>query len=31
VRSLDDFQPWLEQGVEVIDQAWKGIPADWIA
>jgi hypothetical protein len=35
VRSLDDFQPWLEQVVhfpeEVIDQAWKGIPADWIA
>jgi len=34
VRSLDDFQPWLEQVVhfpeEVIDQAWKGIPADWI-
>ena len=35
VRSLDDFQPWLEQVIhfpeEVIDQAWKGIPADWIA
>jgi hypothetical protein len=35
VRSLDDFQPWLEQIVhfpeEVIDQAWKSIPADWIA
>jgi hypothetical protein len=35
VRSLDDFQPWLEQVVhfpeEVIDQAWKSIPANWIA
>jgi hypothetical protein len=35
VRSLDDFQPWLEQVMhfpeEVIDQAWKRIPADWIA
>jgi hypothetical protein len=35
VRSLDDFQPWLEQVThfpeEVIDQAWKRIPADWIA
>jgi hypothetical protein len=34
VRSLDDFQPWLDQVVhfpeEVIDRAWKGIPADWI-
>jgi hypothetical protein len=34
VHSLDDFEPWLEQVVhfpeEVIDQAWKGIPADWI-
>jgi hypothetical protein len=35
VRSLDAFQPWLEQVIhfpeEVIDQAWKSIPADWIA
>jgi hypothetical protein len=35
VRSLDDFQPWLDQVIhfpeEVIDQAWKGVPADWIA
>jgi hypothetical protein len=35
VHSLNDFQPWLEQVVhfpeEVIDQAWKRIPADWIA
>ena len=35
VRSLDDFQPWLDQvrhfPEEVIDQAWKSIPADWIA
>ena len=34
VRSLDDFEPWLDQIVhfpeEVIDQAWKRIPADWI-
>jgi hypothetical protein len=34
VRSLDDFQPWLDQVVhfpeEVIDQAWKRIPPDWI-
>ena len=34
VRSLDDFQPWLEQVVhfpeEVVDQAWKRIPAGWI-
>jgi len=35
VRSLDDFQPWLDQLTyfpeEVIDLAWKRIPADWIA
>jgi hypothetical protein len=35
VRSLADFEPWLGQlehfPEEVIDQAWKGIPADWIA
>ena len=34
VRSLADFQPWLDQVVhfpeEVIDQAWKGIPPAWI-
>ena len=34
VRSLDAFQPWLDQVVhfpeEVIDQAWKAIPPDWI-
>jgi hypothetical protein len=34
VRSLDDFQPWLDQVVhfpeEVVDRAWKGIPAAWI-
>ena len=34
VSSLDDFQPWLDQVVnfpeEVIDQAWKQIPPDWI-
>jgi hypothetical protein len=34
VRSLDDFQPWLEQVIhfpeEVIDRAWKRIPPEWI-
>jgi hypothetical protein len=34
VRSLEDFQPWLDQVIhfpeEVIDQAWKGIPPDWV-
>jgi len=34
VYSLEDFEPWLEQVIhfpeEVIDQAWKRIPADWI-
>ncbi|MGO9262170.1 MAG: HipA family kinase [Bryobacteraceae bacterium] len=34
VTSLDDFQPWLEQVVnfpeEVVDQAWKRIPPDWV-
>jgi hypothetical protein len=34
VRSLNDFQPWLDQVVsfpeEVIDRAWKRIPPDWI-
>ena len=34
VRSLNDFRPWLDQVVhfpeEVIDQAWKRIPPDWI-
>jgi hypothetical protein len=34
VHSLDDFEPWLDQIVhfpeEVIDQAWKSIPPDWI-
>jgi hypothetical protein len=35
VRSLDDFQPWLDQIIhfpeQVIDRAWKRIPAAWIA
>jgi len=35
VRSLDDFQPWLDQvrhfPEEVMDQALKSIPPDWIA
>jgi hypothetical protein len=35
VRSLDDFQPWLDQVIHfpeaVVDRAWKRIPADWIA
>jgi hypothetical protein len=34
VRSLDDFQPWLDQVVhfpeEVMDQAWKRVPPDWV-
>lgn len=34
VRSLNDFQPWLDQlrnfPEEVIDQAWKRIPPDWL-
>ncbi len=35
VRSLDDFQPWLDQVAhfpeEVLDQAMKQIPPQWIA
>jgi hypothetical protein len=35
VQSLDDFQPWLDQvkhvPEEVIDQAFKQTPPDWIA
>lgn len=34
VRSLEDFQPWLDLvrhfPEEVMDQAWKRIPPDWI-
>ncbi len=34
VRSLDDFQPWLDLMLhfpeEVIDQAWKRIPPEWL-
>ncbi|HWB84173.1 MAG TPA: HipA family kinase [Bryobacteraceae bacterium] len=34
VRSLADFEPWLEQVVhfpeEVMDQAWKRIPPEWV-
>lgn len=34
VRSLDDFQPWLDQIIhfpeEVIDQAYKQVPPEWI-
>jgi len=34
VRSLDDFQPWLDQILhfpeEVMDQAWKRVPPDWV-
>src|ERR1035438_10268084 len=34
VRSLDDFEPWLDQTMhfpeEVMDQAWKAIPPEWI-
>ena len=35
VVSYDDFQPWLDRVVnfpeEVVDQAHKQIPADWVA
>jgi hypothetical protein len=34
VRSLDDFQPWLQQvrhfPEEVMDQAWKRVPPEWL-
>jgi hypothetical protein len=34
VTSLDDFEPWLDQVMnfpeQVIDQAWKSVPPDWI-
>jgi hypothetical protein len=34
VRSLDDFQPWLDQVThfpeEVIDQAYKQLPPEWL-
>ncbi len=34
VRSLNDFQPWLDLILhfpeEVIDQAWKRIPPEWL-
>ncbi len=34
VRSLADFEPWLEQVVhfpeEVIDMAWKRVPSHWV-
>lgn len=34
VRSLADFEPWLGQVMnfpeEIVDQAWKRIPAGWI-
>jgi len=34
IRSLDDFQPWLDRVVhfpeEVIDRAYKQIPPEWI-
>ena len=34
VRSLDDFQPWLNHVInfpeEVMDQAWKSIPSEWV-
>jgi hypothetical protein len=35
VRSLDDFQPWLDQVVhfpeEVVDQALRQVPLAWVA
>jgi hypothetical protein len=34
VTGLDSFQPWLDMvrhfPIEVIDQAWKTIPPDWL-
>jgi hypothetical protein len=34
VRSLDDFQPWLDQirhfPEEVMDRAWKCVPSEWL-
>ena len=34
VRSLDDFQPWLDLVThfpeEVIDRAWKRVPPEWV-
>jgi hypothetical protein len=34
VRSLADFQPWLDQVIyfpeEVVDQAWRQLPLRWI-
>lgn len=34
VRSMNDFQPWLDQVVhfpeEVVDRAWKRIPPPWL-
>jgi hypothetical protein len=34
VRSLDDFQPWLDQlrhfPEEVVDRAWKRVPPEWV-
>ena len=34
VRSLDDFQPWLEQVThfpeEVVDQAYRQVPPEWL-
>jgi hypothetical protein len=34
VRSLDAFEPWLDQVVhfpeEIIDQAWRQVPPEWI-
>lgn len=35
IRSLDDFQPWLDRVThfpeEVVDQAYKRLPPEWIA
>jgi len=34
VRSLDDFQPWLDQVVhfpeEVVDRAFRQVPPEWL-
>jgi hypothetical protein len=34
VRSLDDFQPWLDRIIhfpeEIVDEAFRQVPAEWL-
>ncbi len=34
VRSLDDFQPWLDRIIhfpeDLVDRAWRRVPPDWV-